>query len=57
MGCKVWPEGRHSWTPWVQERYNPSRDTRVCFRCHTWHSRPHEEGTEMFPRWLIEFEE
>jgi hypothetical protein len=41
-----------NWTPWVQERYKPSRDTRVCLATNDYQVREHVEGTEMFPHWL-----
>lgn len=47
----------HVWTPWVQERWKPSLDTRVCRQCKTYEKRHHVDGCEMFPEWLLRLEE
>lgn len=47
--------GNHRWYPWVQERWRPSVDTRVCMLCGVaYEVRAHVDGTEMFPAWLAD---
>jgi hypothetical protein len=48
--CPVWPfPERHAWSPWVQERWRRSVDTRVCLCCKTaFEVRDHVSGTPMF---------
>lgn len=46
----------HSFTPWVNERWKPALDTRVCRICRTYEKREHVLGTEMFPEWLHKYE-